>query len=159
MRSTSLGAIPAGSSQSFVGYVEGAVGFPNISKFPECHPGPYERQMGGYIVGLLNVLAGRVPDAESHTHIAELAANPNRWSAGHAVFDEIRARLLVATKRGEHTRSAQYAFEESCCQAMYNATDPPDPSSAFYVVPEALGLARLAGVPLDAVAHALAQKG
>jgi hypothetical protein len=97
-----------------------------------------------------------VPDAESHARTAELAATPNRWSAGHALFDEIRDRLLAATKRRDEIRSGQYAFEESCCQAMYNATEPPDPfdpSSAFFVVAQAMGLARLLGVPLDAIAR------
>jgi hypothetical protein len=138
------------------------VGFPNINKFPESHPGPYERQMGGYIVGLLRVFAGRVPDAESHARVAELAATPGRWSAGHAVFDEVRDRLLAAMDRGDELRAGQYSFEESCCQAVYNATDPPDafdPSSAFFVVAQAMGLARSVGVPLDAVAQVLSSKG
>jgi hypothetical protein len=132
---------------------KGAMAFPDINKFPESHPGPYERQMGGYIAGLLRVFAGCVPDAESNTCVAELAANPSRWSAGHAVFDEVRRRLLATMT--DRMRSGQYYFEESCCQAVYNATEPPDPfdpSSAFFVVGQALGLARLVGVPLDAVA-------
>jgi hypothetical protein len=36
------------------GLAEDAVGFPNIYNFPESHPGPYECQMGGYIVALLH---------------------------------------------------------------------------------------------------------
>lgn len=135
------------------------MGFPDIDRFPESHPGPYERQMGRYIVALLRVFAGRVPDAESHACVVELAANPSRWSAGHAVFDEVRHRLLAAMDSGDRRRSAQYALEESCCQAVYNATAPPDPfdpSSAFFVVAQALGLARLIGVPLDAVAGVFA---
>jgi hypothetical protein len=134
---------------------ERRVGFPNINTFPKSHPGPYERQMGVYLVSLLRVFAGRLPDRESHTSVAELAADPSRWSAGHAMFDAVRGRLLKATERGDSIRCAQYTFEESCCQAMYNGTgpsDPFDPSSAFFVVAQALGLARLVGIPLDAVA-------
>jgi hypothetical protein len=33
--------------------------------------------MGGYIVALLRVFAGRVPDAESHACVVKLAANPS----------------------------------------------------------------------------------
>src|SRR4051812_1347414 len=61
---------------------------------------------------------------------------PDRWSAGHAVFDEVRHRLLGAMKAKDRARECQYGFEESCCQALYNATDPPDPfdpGSAFFV--------------------------
>ena len=138
---------------------EEPVGFPNIDEFREGHPGPYELQMGRYIVGLLRVFAGRMPDAESHSRVAELAATPSRWSAAHAVFDEVRRRLLASMNQGDGLRPVQYAFVESCCQAIYNATsprDPFDPSSAFFVVAQALGLAPLVGLPLDAVAAAFA---
>lgn len=129
--------------------------FPSIKSFLASDPGPYERQMGGYIVGLLRVFAGRVPDTESNSQVLELAASPTRWSAGHAVFNEVRRRLLVATKAKDEVRQWQYCFEESCCQAIYNATeprDPFDPSSAFFVVAQALSLAQAVGIPLDVVA-------
>jgi hypothetical protein len=135
------------------------VGFPNINKFPKSDPGAYERQMGGYILRMLGLFAGRVPDAESNARVTELAATSNRWSAGHAVFDEVRHRMLGAMDRQDRLMAAQHIFEESCCQAMYNATeprDPFDPSSAFFVVGWALGLARLVGVPLDAIAAVFA---
>ena len=141
---------------------EDVVGFPDMSTFPESQPGPYERRMGGYLMGLLGIFAGRVPDQESHARVAELAATPRQWSAGHAVFDEIRRRLLVAMEGGDAVGSAQYALEESCCQAVYNATDPKDPfdpSSAFFVVVQAVGLASLLGVPLDTVAQVFTPDG
>ena len=133
--------------------------FPDIHKFPESHTGPSERQMGRLIVGLLRVFTGRVPDAESNACVAELAATPARWSAGHAVFDEVRRRLLVASKDKAKILEWQHCFEESCCQAMYNATDASDPfdaNSAIFVAPQALGLARAAGVPLADVVAVLA---
>ena len=111
--------------------------------------------MGDYIVGLLRLFAGRLPDAETNAHVFKLAETPTRWSAGHAVFDEVRRRRLAASKAKDEKRECQYCFEESCCQAMYNATEPADsfdPSSAFFVVAEALGLARVVGIPLELVA-------
>jgi hypothetical protein len=137
------------------------VTFPDIHTFPESHPGPYERQMGGYIAGLLRVFVGRVPDAESNTRVLELATTPDRWSAGHAVFDEVRHRLLGAMNAEDRARECQYGFEESCCEALYNATDPTDPfdsGSAFFVAGQALGLARTVGVPVDAVVAVLTPK-
>jgi hypothetical protein len=134
--------------------------FPDLLAFPPSRPGPYERQMGGYISALLGLFAGRVPDAESHACVLKLAANPRCWSAGHAVFDEIRHRSLAAMDPATRARPAQYFFEESCCQALYNATepqDPFDPSSAFFVVASALALAQLTGVPLEAVAAVFTQ--
>jgi len=115
--------------------------------------------MGGQIAGLLRLFAGRVPDAESNARVAELAATPARWSAGHAVFDEVRRRLLTASKAKDEVREWQHHFEESCCQALYNATDPMhpfDPGSAFFVAPQAFGLARAVGVALAEVVAVLA---
>src|SRR4051812_37698381 len=97
--------------------------FPNIHSFPESHCGPYERQMSESIAALLSVFTGRVPDTESIDCVLELAAAPARWSAGHAVFDEVRRRLLRAIDAKDQQREWQHHFEESCCQAMYNATD------------------------------------
>ena len=113
--------------------------------------------MGAMIAGLLQVFSGRIPDAESNARVLELARIPERWSAGHRLFDEVRARLLIAEKASNHRQAAQYYFEESCLQAIYNATDPRDPfdpSSAFFVVVQAIGLGREIGIA-DAVIAAL----
>jgi hypothetical protein len=112
--------------------------------------------MGGLIAGLVRVLAGRVPDAESNARAAELATTPARWTAGHAVFDEVRRRLLVASKARDQAREWQYHFEESCCKARYHATEPPDPldpSSAFFVVVQAMGMTRAFKIPLEPIAE------
>jgi hypothetical protein len=133
--------------------------FLDIYAFPTGHPGPYELSMGRTIAALLQLFAGRVPDSESNARVLELASEPARWSAGHAVFDEVRRRLLVALDSKDMPRELQHYFEESCCQAIYNATDPPDPfdpGSAFFVAGQAIGLARAVGVPVERVVVVLA---
>ncbi len=133
--------------------------FPDIHKYPNSYPGPYERQMGIFVVGLLGLFTSRMLDTESNNAVLQLVATPSRWSAAHAVFDEIRSRLLAAVASKDKLRECQYHFEESCCQAVYNATCPIDafdPASAFFVVGHALGLARMIGIPVDAVALVMA---
>lgn len=133
--------------------------FPDIHTYSHSTPCPYERQMGSLIVGLLRLFDSRVPDVESHSHVLELAATPDLWSAGHAVFGEVRHRRNAAAKAGDKPRKWQYYFEESCCKAMYNATnpeDPFDPSSPFFVSGAALGLAKVVGVPIELVVAVLA---
>ena len=135
--------------------------FPDIHKYPNSYPGPYERQMGIFIVGLLGLFTSRLPDTESNNAVVQLVTTPSRWSAAHAVFDEIRSRLLAATDAKDKLRECQYQFEESCCQAVYNATRPVDafdPASAFFVVGHALALARMIGIPVDAVALVMAPR-
>jgi hypothetical protein len=114
--------------------------------------------MGECIVGLLQLFQGRVPDAESNARVTELAMNQDRWSAGHAVFDEVRKRTLWAIGAKDNARCSQYGFEELCCKAIYNATDasdPFDPSSPFSVAGAALRLAESAGVPIPSVVAVL----
>jgi len=114
--------------------------------------------MGKAIGALLELFRDRVPDAESNAHVRELVDIPHRWSAGHALFDEIRDRLLAAMTAKDKALETQYAFEESCCQAMYNATEPNnpfDPSSAFFVVPQALNLAQTIDIALETILTAL----
>ena len=70
------------------------------------------------------------------------------------MFYVVRHRLLAAMKAEDGPRDLQHHFEESCCQAINNATDPPDPfdpGSAFFVAGQAIGLSRVAGVPIERV--------
>jgi hypothetical protein len=128
-------------------------------------PGPYERGMGQTIAGLLRLFAPLVADRETNRLVLALAEQPDRWSAGHAVFCAVRERTLGRVGMPEN--AAQYAFEESCAQAVYNAVAlagstwtndcPPafDPSAPFFIAPAALRLARRLGIDEDAVLTAL----
>lgn len=121
--------------------------FPQLEN-PEwdgSEPGPYERRMGDFIRQILEALAPLVPDAESCAMVLALSAQPTRWGAAHAVFDEVRRRRLRAA---DELAEAQYFFEECCAKALYNATRPIaafDPSSPFYVVPSAITLTHALG--------------
>lgn len=135
-----------------------AEAFPDIHSHPVAHPGPYERNMGRTIAGLLGLFRERMPDAETVVRVAELAAHPERWSAAHAMFRVIRRRSLDDAS-GDQLRGLQYGFEELCCKALYNATSPRDsfdPSSPFSVAGAALRLARAVGVSVEEVAAVLA---
>jgi hypothetical protein len=138
------------------------VAFPDICKYPLCHPGPCERSMGERIAELLRLFRARVPDAESIARVFELATNPDRWSAGHEVFNEVRDRVIAASKAKDRPKTRQHSFEELCCKAMYNASnprDPFDPSSAFFVAGAAFALARVVGVSVQDVLAIIAPQG
>lgn len=136
--------------------------YPEIDSFPKTRlSGPYARQMGASIANLLKLFHGKVPDAESNAHVLDLAVTLDRWSAGHALFDVVRGRNLAATNSKDSVRCAQYSFEESCLQAMYNESNPDDPFdsvSPYWVVPSAIGLARAIGMPVETVLAAMIPK-
>jgi hypothetical protein len=122
------------------------MGFPDIRSFPLSHPGPYERQMGEMIARLLRLFQGRVPDRESSERVLELVSTQDRWSAAHKLFDEVRTRL---NRTADVTEQYQYSLEESCLQAIYNATDAQDPFDScapFFITIQAIGLARVVGL-------------
>jgi hypothetical protein len=133
--------------------------FPDVTKFSKGPVGPYERQMGANIAALVQLFQSRVPDSETSSQVLALAKATGNWSAGHAVFDCVRIRLLAADESKDELRQAQYHFEESCLKAIYNATDPKDPfdpSSAYWIASEAIRLARLTSVPIEDVLRILA---
>ncbi len=136
--------------------------FPELGSFPKAQlSGPYARQMGASIANLLKLFQGKVPDAETNAHVRELAVTLDQWSAGHALFDVVRSRSLAAMSTKDDVRCAQYSFEESCLQAMYNETNPDDPFdsvSPYWIVPGAIGLARAIGIPVEAVLTAMIPK-
>jgi hypothetical protein len=132
--------------------------FPELHTFHRTHPGAYELQMGHSIARLVLLFAPVSADLESNGQTYRLASSPEYWSAAHAVFDEIRNRLLAAIKAKDRVREIQYYFEEACCQALYNATNPPDPfdpGSAYFVAPSAFAISQLHNIPEAQVVVAL----
>lgn len=133
--------------------------FPDIHAFPACDPNPNDRNMAELIAKLLALFKDRVPDPECHQAVTELVRTPERWSAGHKVFDEVRDRALAAIKSKDSLRCAQYGLEEIVLKSLYNASDPIDPfdsDSPFHVAGAAIRLARATGLPLESVAEVLA---
>jgi hypothetical protein len=133
--------------------------FPDLQQFPTSHPGPYERNMGDQIAGLLGLFQGCMPDATSNASGLRLAVTADRWSAGHALFDILDNRLDVAMRARDQIRYLQYELERSCLQALYNATSPVHPfapGSPFWVAGAAFRLASAIGAPEQAVVAVLA---
>src|SRR5262249_13848114 len=111
----------------------------------------YEAGMQAHILALLRLFAGRVPDSETHAWVIELATDRERWERGHNVFDRVRLRNLEAIKLRDRVRECEYCFEEVCLKSLYNETYPCapfDPDSPYWVIKNALGLARVLGMPV-----------
>jgi hypothetical protein len=122
----------------------------------------YEARMQADILAMLHLFRGRVPDPETHAWIVELATNPDTWRSGHDVFDRVRDRNLQAIDARDQVRQSQYSFEEVCLQSLYNETCPADPfdsCSPYWVIKNALVLARAVGVPVLHVIAVVAPDG
>lgn len=69
------------------------------------------------------------------------------------------AAFGIAIESKDLDLQTQYYFEESCLQAMYNATRPGDsfdPSAPFWIAGQAIKLARIVGTPIEDVLHIIA---
>lgn len=111
------------------------------------------------IVALLALFQGRVPDSETHVWVTELAKDRRKWSAGHEVFDRVRDRNLRAIRERDRIRECQYCFEEVCLKSLYNETgalDAFDSDSPYWIIKNAIALARVVGVPVEDVVRCIA---
>jgi hypothetical protein len=111
------------------------------------------------IIALLELFEGHVPDRETNTWVNRLARDPNKWSRAHDVFGQVRRRNLVAINLKDLIRECQYCFEEVCLKSLYNETDTVarfDSDSPYWVIKNAIVLARAVGVSLDDVVKIVA---
>jgi len=98
---------------------------------------------------LLDLFARRCAERETLDELAAMVADQRQWTKGHAVFDRIRRKTLLAERGGDTVLEAQYLFEEVCAKTLYNLSGAPapfDPDSPYWIVPNAFALARRVGI-------------
>jgi len=120
-------------------------------------PTPYGRQVGASIIALLRLFQDQVPDPLSLRQVLDVALS-KEWSRVHEARSKVRSRLLLTSKADDPVRLAQYGFEQSCLETLYNDTqtaDPFSPMSPYWVVPNAIELAEQFSVPIDEVLAAV----
>jgi hypothetical protein len=108
---------------------------------------------GGRIVTdvekLIELFVERCKDRGTLDELAAVAADRSRWSKAKKLFDRIRQKALVAKRAADRTLAAQYLFEEVCAKTLYNLSGSPAPfdaDSPYWIVPNALALARRVGI-------------
>ncbi len=114
---------------------------------------------GGGIIGgiqeLCELFASRCKDRATLDALKQVASERSRWHEGRALFHIARDKFL---KQAGHdaTLQAQFRFEEICGKTLYNLTGRPAPfdaDSPYWVVPNALKLARELGISDSEIAR------
>ena len=107
---------------------------------------------GGDIIRAIRELceffAARCEDRAILIELAQVAADRPRWQRGRHLFDLARNKTLKKA-RGNAKLKSQFLFEEICGKTLYNLSGhsaPFDADSPYWVVPNALKLARQLGV-------------
>jgi hypothetical protein len=97
---------------------------------------------------LVEVFAARVDDRSTLDDLHRMIGDKSSWHKAHDHFDRVRRKSLAAD-RSDLRAITQYCFEEACAKTLFNMTDtnaPFDEYSPYWVVPQALRLARRLGI-------------
>jgi len=110
-----------------------------------------------HITQLIDLFAGHCSDPSTLLELRQMVGDERTWCKAHDLFDRIREKTLKAEQRKNDRAGCQYLFEEVCAQTLYNLSDisPPfsehspapfDEDSPYWIVPNALSLARRLGI-------------
>ncbi|MEQ1952042.1 hypothetical protein [Mesorhizobium sp. CN2-181] len=98
------------------------------------------------IQSLIKLFTPHCSDKETLERLGRMIEDRGSWPKARNLFNDIRAKTLKAERRGDHGAEAQYLFEEVCAKTLYNLTmlpAPYDPDTPYWIVPNALGVARV----------------
>jgi hypothetical protein len=108
---------------------------------------------------LLDLFEDKVPDKESNRLVWQFCNQKEKWIKAHGLHSTIRDRNLKAIKQRNKAKECQYCFEEVIAKTLFNLTRssaPFDPDSPYWVIKNALILAKEIGVSVGEVANIVA---
>ena len=106
------------------------------------------QSMISQMLRLVELFAARVDDRSTLDDLHRMIGDEDSWHKPHDVFDRVRRNSLAADRSDLQT-IAQCNFEEACAKTLFNLTDtdaPFDEDAPYWVVPQALRLARRLGI-------------
>ena len=108
---------------------------------------------------LLDLFENEVPDKESNRLVKKFCDEKARWYKAHGLHSTLRDRNLKAIKQKNKAKECQYCFEEVIAKTLYNLTRssaPFDPDSPYWVIKNALSLAKALEIPTEKVVEIVA---
>jgi hypothetical protein len=98
---------------------------------------------------LIDLFARHCADRKTLEELRRMVGDERTWHEAHDLFEGIRDKALQAERRKDERAECQYLFEEACAKTLYNFSDsdaPFDEDSPYWIVPNALSLARRLGI-------------
>ncbi|RAZ84361.1 hypothetical protein DPM33_31795 [Mesorhizobium hawassense] len=105
--------------------------------------------MLGHMRQLLEFFRPHLNDTETLDRLRNMIDDRGAWPRAHHLFDHIRHKTLRAERAKDAAAETQYLFEEACAKTLFNLTHtnaPFDADSPYWIVPNALMLARTLGL-------------
>ena len=103
---------------------------------------------------LLDLFEEVVPDRESNRLVWRFCDEKHKWIKAHGLHSTLRDRNVKATNQGDKVKECQYCFEEVIAKTLFNLTRsdvPFDPDSPYWIIKNALRLAKALNVPSEKV--------
>ncbi len=82
------------------------------------------------IVELLAFFAPHRDDNSTFQKLQAISGDTSRWKKGHALFSEIRVKMLKADETNNERLQHQYSLDEICAKTLFNMSEPQQPFSA-----------------------------
>ncbi len=105
----------------------------------------YGGKILGAMEGLLALFSLHCSDRTTLDKLSAMVIDNRLWPEAHKLFSSIRKKNLEAERQNNDVLKAQYCFEEVCAKTLYNlsgSSAPFDADSPYWIVPNALALAR-----------------
>lgn len=98
---------------------------------------------------LIQVFSARASDRTTLDELHEMIGDGRAWRKANELYLRIRHKTLAAEKSKDELASSQYLFEEACAKTLHNIwgeSAPFEADSPYWIVPNALSLARRMGI-------------
>ena len=108
---------------------------------------------------LLGLFSTVCTETSTMEKLLNMMKDRKSWPKAHSLFSAIRAKTLETEKSKDRELEAQYLFEEICAKTLSNLSYPAggfDPDSPYWIVPCAIFLARIKGIPDDKIIEIIA---
>ncbi|MEM1108355.1 MAG: hypothetical protein AAGH99_06660 [Planctomycetota bacterium] len=118
--------------------------------------------MQSEVLKLLDYFQSHVEDQSMNEQVSALISDRGRWPKAKGLFDQVRVKLLKKQNNSMRSRSSEeshYLFLEVCLKTFYNETHtsaPYDSCSPYWIIKNALVLARALELPSDSVVDLVA---
>ena len=111
---------------------------------------------------LLELFSGHCTERGTLDELLVVVRSPSKWHTARGLFQRVREKTLVAERSRNGSAMAQYLFEEICAKTLYNLSGEPAPfdaDSPYWVVPNAIALARRVGLAESTVLASISMQG
>ena len=98
---------------------------------------------------LIQLFGPHCADTDTFFRLRQMMDDRGAWHRAHDLFQDIRRKTLKAGRAEDNAAVTQYMFEEVCAKSLYNLTRgsaPFDPDAPYWIVPNALALAKVLGI-------------